>query len=42
MDYSGEESKIINCTEHFSDMRFRTDEEMQATLIAWFEIWAVI
>ena len=35
---AGKRVKIINCTEHFSDMRFRTDEEMQATLIAWFEI----
>lgn len=35
---AGKKSKIIKCISHFSDNHFRTDEEMQATLIAWFEM----
>lgn len=30
--------KIIQCQTHFSDKKFKTLEEKQATLIAWWEI----
>ena len=34
----GKEQKLKKCSECFSDKNFRTNEELQATLIAWFEI----
>ena len=35
---AGKRAKIKKCSEYFSDKKFRTTEELQATLIAWFEI----
>lgn len=35
---AGKKAKIIKCENHFSDKSFKNGEEMQATLIAWFEI----
>ena len=34
---AGKRAKINDCLQYFSDTKFRSNEEMQATLIAWFE-----